>query len=245
MLTVCDAIHGRRSIRAFDPQQPVSIATVNEILALGARAPNGSNIQPWAVSVLIGDALTAFRQELERVTRAGEPDVRDYSYYMSDWREPYLGRRRATGWGLYGLLGISKGDRDGSLEQMVRNYRFFDAPVGLIVSMERDMGRGAWLDMGCFIQTVLLAARGHGMEACPLASFCNYPNRIRHLLGLPYSSVIVTGIAIGFPLEGAAVNTYQTPREPVSTFATVYDRLPNDSTIELDVTRPVAPGRAA
>lgn len=241
MLSVADAISGRQSIRAFDPDQAVSMTTVREVLELAARAPNGSNIQPWKVAVLTGDALAQFSGALETATRHEAPDTRDYAYYMSDWREPYLSRRRATGWGLYSLLGIAKGDRQGSLEQMVRNYRFFDAPVGLIVWMDDDMGQGAWLDMGCFIQTLLLAARGKGLEACPLASFCNHPNRIRTLLDLPPSALIVTGIALGFPLAGAQVNGYRTPREPVATFTTHLDEaLPGSLDQAL---RPAARGR--
>ena len=226
MLSVADAIAGRQNIRAFDPERAVSQDAVERILQLAARAPNGSNIQPWKVDVLTGSALADFSAAIGDACRSGVSEPRDYAYYMSDWRQPYLDRRRATGWGLYGLLGIKKGDRAGSTEQMVRNYSFFDAPVGMILWMDRDMGEGAWIDMGCFVQTMLLAARGEGLEACPLASFANYPARIRDLLGLPETALVLTGIAIGYPKAGAAVNTYRTPREPISRFTKFHRTLP-------------------
>ena len=226
MLSVLEAIEGRQSVRAFLPDRPVDRSTVARILAAGARAPNGSNIQPWRVAVLFGDALAAFSSDIKSAYLADFSDIRDYQYYMSEWREPYLARRRQTGWGLYSHLGIEKGDRMATRMQQARNYEFFGAPVGLIITMDRDMGQGAWLDLGAFIQTLLLAARGEGLEACPIAAFCNYPNRIRTLLDLDPSSVVVTGMAIGYPDKQAGINSYRTPRLPPERFAVFLDSLP-------------------
>ncbi|MGF1650835.1 MAG: nitroreductase [Hyphomicrobiaceae bacterium] len=226
MLSVLEAIHGRQSVRAFLKDRSVDQETVLRILDAGARAPNGSNIQPWRVHVLTGAARDAFCAELEQAFLAGETDERDYAYYMNAWREPYLQRRRETGWGLYAQVGIRKGDYEATMRQQAANYRFFDAPVGLMITMDRDMGQGAWLDMGAFIQTVLLAARGEGLEACAQAIFCNYPNKIRALLDLPPSDLIVTGLAIGHPDRAAAINRYRTPRRPAHAFATFHSELP-------------------
>lgn len=232
MLSVRAAIHGRRSVRAFDPQRDVPIETVRRILQSASRAPNGSNIQPWSVHVLKGPARDAFCQDIRSAFLAGVADERDYAYYMATWREPYLSRRRATGWGLYTQIGVGKGDRDGTRAHQARNYDFFDAPVGLILTTPRDMGTGAWLDLGAFIQTLLLAARGEGLETCAIASFCNYPNRIRGLLGLPHDEVIVTGIAIGHANEAAAINGFQPERLPVDEFAVFHERLPMQEAAE-------------
>ena len=232
MLNVIDAIHGRQSIRAFERDRPVTRAQIERILESGARAPNGSNIQPWHVHVLMGEARDTFAEEITAAFEAEATDERDYAYYMSKWRDPYLTRRRQTGWGLYQTVGIQNGDRRGTKAQQGRNYCFFDAPVGLMVTMDADMGQGAWLDMGAFIQTILLAARGEGLEACPQAAFCNYPNRIRALLGLPDTELLVTGIAIGYPTPDAVVNTFRTPRNPVSEFATFRDTLAPQAAIE-------------
>lgn len=226
MTSILEAIHGRQSIRAFLRDKPVSNEKLTRILEAGARAPNGSNIQPWRVHALTGAALATFTDALAARSLGGDIGPRDYAYYMDAWRDPYLGRRRATGWGLYGHLGIAKGDKPAMAEQQSRNYRFFDAPVGLIISMDRDMGQGAWLDIGAFIQTILLAARGEGLEACPIAAFCNYPNEIRDLLQLETNPLIMTGLAIGYPDPTQIVNTYRTPRQPVSAFTTFLDTLP-------------------
>ncbi|MEL6290672.1 MAG: nitroreductase [Pseudomonadota bacterium] len=226
MLSVGEAIMGRQSIRAFDSSKIVDFETIDLVLAQGSRAPNGSNIQPWHVHVLTGAGLRDFSGEIERAHQHDATEVRDYAYYMEAWRDPYLGRRRSTGWGLYGRLGIQKSDKAAMKAQQGRNYRFFDAPVGLIVTMDRDMGQGAWLDMGAFVQTILLAARGAGLEACPIAAFCNFPGRIRSLLNLPHDALIVTGIALGYPCTDAVVNQFRTPRRSVPEFTTYHDTLP-------------------
>ncbi|MEL7302735.1 MAG: nitroreductase [Pseudomonadota bacterium] len=231
MIDVIEAIHGRQSVRAFDRDQPVTRAQIERILEAGARAPNGSNLQPWHVYVLMGDARDTFADDITDAYMSDAEDARDYAYYMSEWRDPYLTRRRQTGWGLYQTVGIQKGDFEATKAQQGRNYRFFDAPVGLMITMDADMGQGAWLDMGAFIQTILLAARGEGLEACPQAAFCNYPNRIRALLGIAPTETLVTGLAIGYPDRKAVVNTFRTPRRPVSEFATFLDTLAPQATV--------------
>ncbi|MEO1265630.1 MAG: nitroreductase, partial [Pseudomonadota bacterium] len=165
-------------------------------------------------------ARDKFCEEITKAYLSGATEEREFAYYMDTWREPYLTRRRQTGWGLYSTVGIQKGDREGTQRQQARNYQFFDAPVGLMITMDTDMGQGAWLDLGAFIQTLLLAARGEGLEACPQAAFCNYPHRIREMLGISPNETLVTGMAIGHPLAEAKVNTYRTPRRPVAEYTT-------------------------
>ncbi|PWS38880.1 nitroreductase [Falsiroseomonas bella] len=218
-MDVIEAMTGRRSIRGFLPD-PVPRATVEAILAAASRAPSGSNIQPWHVRVTTGAEKARLSDALRAAHAAGEPAAREYHYYPRQWREPYLARRRATGWGLYGLLGIGRGDHAATKAQHARNYDFFGAPVGLFFSMDRDMELGSWLDCGMFIQNVMLAARGHGLETCAQAAFCDYHWIVRRELGLPEDRILVCGMSLGRPDPDEPANRLLTAREPLSAFVT-------------------------
>lgn len=217
---VGQAIATRHSVRGFKPD-PVPRTTVEAILALAARAPSGSNIQPWHVYVCAGvkrDAvvnatLHAFDTEPDQHT---EP----YRYYPREWREPYIGRRRATGWGLYGTLGIEKGDKAAMRAQARKNYAFFGAPVGLFFAMDTDMELGSWLDCGMFIQTVMIAARGFGLDTCPQQAWAHYHTVVAPIVGIPDSQILMCGMALGWADPDHPANTFWTPREPVSNFCT-------------------------
>lgn len=223
-MDVDEAITTRRSIRAFKPD-PVSRATIEHILAVAARAPSGSNTQPWKVYVVAGEAKARLSRAILKARRDDPPGTHraEYHYYLRNWREPYLARRRATGWGLYGLVGIKRGDLAAGKRQLERNFVFFDAPVGLIVTLERDLERGSWMDLGGFIQNVLLAARGQNLHSCAQAAFMDYHAVIRRELGVPEAEIVVCGISIGIEDADKPENRLRTPREPVSRFTTFFD----------------------
>jgi len=223
MMSVEEAIVGRQSIREFIADKPVARETIEKILAIAARAPSGSNIQPWKVWVTTGRMRAAITEACHARHMAGDQGEREYNYYPVEWREPYLGRRRETGWGLYGLLGIGKGDREAMKLQHGRNFLLFDAPVGLFFTIERDMELGSWLDTGMFIQSVMLAARGEGLETCPQAAFCNYHDTVTGLLGVPPEQQLICGMSLGYAVPGSKVNTFRTPRIPVESFTTFLD----------------------
>jgi nitroreductase len=222
MMSVEDAITGRRSIRAFLDKK-VPRETIEKILGIASRAPSGSNIQPWKVHVLQG----ARKEELSRALLAlhdeGAKAQREYNYYPESWREPYLARRRACGFGLYKTLGIARGDTAAMQEQHGRNYTFFGAPVGLIFSIDRDMEKGSWLDMGMFIQSVMLAARGEGLETCPQAAFASFPGVVQAVADIPAQEMVVCGMALGYADPAAVVNGFVTERLGVSEFVTFVD----------------------
>lgn len=220
MMSVEDAIIGRQSTREFIPDKPVPHATIEKILKIAGRAPSGSNIQPWKVWVVTGEARDAIAKACHDRHEAGDEDSREYNYYPVKWREPYIGRRRETGWGLYGLLGIEKDDKDKMKHQHGRNYLFFDAPVGIFFTIDRDMELGSWLDTGMFIQSVMLAARAEGLETCPQAAFCNFHHTVMELLGAPDDQMLVCGMSLGYPVPGSHVNTFRTSRIDVNEFTT-------------------------
>jgi nitroreductase len=219
MLSVADAITGRQSIRAYR-ETPVPRDVLDRILSIASRAPSGSNIQPWRVWVLQGAAKERLTAALIALFEAGQTEPREYEYYPVTWREPYLARRRACGFGLYKTLGIAREDKARMQAQTGRNYAFFGAPVGLIFSIDADMEKGSWLDYGMFIQSVMLAARGEGLETCPQAAFASFPQTVHREVGIPADQVVVCGMALGYPDPSDVVNTFRTEREPLARFVT-------------------------
>ena len=221
LLTADEAIATRRSVRAFLPT-PVDRATVEELLALASRAPSGTNIQPWKVRVVAGETRDRLcRAILDALDRDGaEAHRREWNYYPVNWREPFLARRRKIGWDLYGLLGIKKGDFEGTERQRRRNFEFFGAPVGLIFTLDEDLEIGSWLDLGIFIGTLMVAARGRGLDTCPQAALANMHPVLRQELHIPQSEVIICGMALGYADDSKPENKLVTERAPASEFAT-------------------------
>ncbi len=216
-LTVEDAIRGRQSIRAFETT-PVPRDIVQRILETAARAPSGSNIQPWRVWVVDGAPRDALCAEILHAYDTSGEATREYNYYPVTWREPYQARRRACGWGLYATLGLTREDKAGMHAQRRQNFDFFGAPTGLVFSIDRDLEMGSWLDCGMFIQTVMIAARQFGLETCPQAAFANFHEIIRRRLAIPQQQMVICGMALGYPDTSAKVNTFRTEREPVENF---------------------------
>lgn len=213
------AITSRRSIRAFLPT-PVPRATVERLLDVAARAPSGTNMQPWRAHAMAGEKLRSFCDTVEAAFLADVTDERDYRYYPEPFFEPYLSRRREVGWALYSLLGIGRADTDKMRRQRAWNLRFFGAPVGVIFTIDRRLEIGSWLDYGMFLQNIMVAARGLGLDTCPQAAFANCPNTVRAALGLPFQDVVVCGMAIGYADPAAPENTLRTPRVPAREFTT-------------------------
>lgn len=210
------AIVTRRSVRAF-LDRPVPRETVEDILRVAARAPSGTNMQPWKVYVATGERLA-------RVCEAalGQHDAlkfdQDYKYYPDDFFEPYRTRRKTVGVGLYSLLGIAKGDHPAMHRQHGRNFRFFDAPVGMIFTIDRRLEIGSWLDYGMFLQNVMVAARGRGLDTCPQAAFAGVHASLRPVLGIPDGEVVVCGMALGHADPAARENTLETDRAALDEF---------------------------
>ena len=224
MNPVDQAITSRMSVRAFLPEA-VPRETLMHVLDVASRAPSGVNTQPWKVYVLQGatrDALVSKVCAAHDAVRA-DPSLaahyqEAYAYYPEKWVSPYIERRRENGWGLYGLLGIGKGDKDKMHAQHQRNYRFFDAPVGLMFTIDRVLGRGSLLDYGMFLQSIMVAARGHELHTCPQAAWNGFAKIILPHIGAGEDEMLVCGMALGYADPSALVNSFHTPREPASQF---------------------------
>jgi nitroreductase len=213
-----DAITSRRSIRRF-LDIPVPAETVEAILNIAARAPSGTNMQPWRGTVLAGAAKLRLIDAVQAAFDAQEPGhVQEVQYYPDTFFEPYLSRRRTVGWGLYGLLDISKGDAAKMRAQHRRNFQFFDAPVGMIFTIDRRLATGSWLDYGMFLQNVMTAARARGLDTCAQAAWSHYHKAIRSVLGLAEEDVVVSGMALGYADPDAPENQLATERAPARDF---------------------------
>jgi nitroreductase len=217
------AARTRRSIRAYKAE-PVPIEIVREIVALGRHAPSGSNIQPWRVHVLTGATLKRVGTAIQQAFLSDEPGhKRDYDYYTDPIVDPYLARRRQCGWGLYGTLGIGRGDREKSKAYRATNYNFFGAPVGLVFTIDRKLEQGSWLDYGMFLQTIMLAARAKGLHTCAEAAIASYPDIVRRELDITHDWIVICGMAMGYADPDAVINTFQPPRIELQEYAVFLD----------------------
>jgi nitroreductase len=220
-MDVREAVASRYSCRAFLPT-PVAQTIVRDILDAAARAPSGGNLQAWRVDAVAGAPLEALKALL-RPRLAGElprGEGAEYQIYPSPLQEPYRTRRFAVGELLYQAIGVARADRPARLAQYARNFAFFDAPVGLFFSLDRAMGPPQWSDLGGYVQTVMLLARGHGLHTCAQEAWTHWHKTVPAFLELPSDHILFCGMALGYADEDAPINRWRSPREPVEAFAT-------------------------
>ncbi len=219
-LDVRSAVVERKSVRGFKPD-PVPLALVMRILDEAARAPSGTNTQPWRVHIAIGAARERLSREVTAVAET-EPQSHEYQYSPDLLPEPWLSRRRKVGFDLYGLAGIARNDLEGRKRQSLANYTFFGAPVGLFFTMDRRFLYGSWLDLGMVMQNVMILARGYDLETCPQAAWVYYGPTVHRVLDIPDDEILVSGMALGVPDWSVVVNSLVTERVPAHDFATVH-----------------------
>jgi nitroreductase len=220
--TVETAINSRRSVRAF-LERPVRREAIEHILNLGKRAPSGGNMQPWKVHIVTGNVKAELEADLVQTIEEGIDPKPEYNYYPTRWQEPFLSRRRLIGEQLYQLLGIGRRDVEARRQHYMQNFTFFGAPVGMIFCVDRNLSSGSWMDVGMFMQTIMLAARSVGMHTCPQASFTSYHQVVRKHLKIPDNDILLCGMALGYEDQAKPENHLQSPRVPLDEFAMFYD----------------------
>ncbi len=214
------AIETRRSVRSYSKKK-VSKKVIKDILRLASLAPSGSNTQPWRVHIITGKKLEEITKKSKKEFLSNNSSLRlERLNYMQKYREPYLSRRRKVGWDLYGILGIKKGDYKKTINYHSLNYEFFGAPVGMIFSIERDLGWMSWLDYGMFIQNICLAARSHGLDTCPQAAWGLVYKKINKLLNLDKNFTVHCGLALGYKNDKDKINSLTTERADINKFTT-------------------------
>lgn len=226
---VDQVINSRHSVRAFKTT-PIETQTIKDILTVSSRAPSGNNIQPWKVYVVTGQKREAL---IEKVCTAqteifANPQKSDlyqesFKYYPIKWTSPFIERRRENGWGLYGLLGIQKGEQDKMQQQLLRNYQLFDAPVGLFFTANTILETGSKMDIAMMIQNVMIAAKARGIDSCPQAAWNPFHQVVAEVLDIPDDEELVCAVALGYADQTQVVNQLHTPRVPAEEFAIFYD----------------------
>ncbi|WP_213073151.1 MULTISPECIES: nitroreductase [Acinetobacter] len=226
---VDQVINSRHSVRAFKTT-PIETQTIKDILTVSSRAPSGNNIQPWKVYVVTGQKREAL---IEKVCTAqteifANPQKADlyqesFKYYPIKWTSPFIERRRENGWGLYGLLGIQKGEQDKMQQQLLRNYQLFDAPVGLFFTANTILEIGSKMDIAMMIQNVMITAKARGIDSCPQAAWNPFHQVVAEVLDIPDDEELVCAVALGYADQTQVVNQLHTPRVPAEEFAIFYD----------------------
>lgn len=207
----------RRSVRAFT-DAPVDRTTLERICTAARRAPSGANLQPGAFHMISGGALASLTAALIEAHAEGEPPATEYSYFP-EHMAPYLkARQRAAGYALYSALGIARRDVAGRRAQFARNYTFFGAPVGVVVTIDRDMGKGCFMDLGMAMMAFLLAVEAEGLAATGIGALANYGPTVHRMLKLPDDQMVVCGIAVGHADPDHPANSVRTERASLDEF---------------------------
>jgi nitroreductase len=217
-MTATEAVTGRRSVRRF-VSSPVEPSVVRTILKDAARAPSGTNTQPWQVYCVTDSAKARLSAAVLDAAQAGRTSL-EYPYSPTPLPEPFLTRRRRVGYELYRLYGIDREDYARRKQAMLRNFEFFGAPVGLFFAMDRRLLHGSWIDCGMFMQNVMILAREHGLETCPQQAWCEFGAVVHEQLGIPDSQVLISGMALGYGDPTAPENTLVSERADLEEFVT-------------------------
>ncbi|MBJ3761325.1 nitroreductase [Maribius pontilimi] len=208
----------RRSVRGY-LDRPVARTDVEAILTAARTAPSGANLQPGTFHAMTGAPLDELRQTLARALDEGRAQVSEYDWFPADMTPDLKAKQRAAGFALYDALGIAKRNLTGRRAQFARNYRFFDAPVGIVVTIRRDMGKGAFMDLGMALMALMLAAEARGLASSGIGALANYADLVADALGLPDDEMVVCGVALGHADPDAPENAVRTERDPLDAFA--------------------------
>ncbi|WP_233882066.1 nitroreductase [Paraburkholderia flagellata] len=217
-MKVSEAVTSRKSVRQFLPD-PVDPAVIRRVLDTAARAPSGGNLQPWHVHVVGGESLAKLKSIMaDRIAQAPAGEQMEYDVYPRDLGSPYRERRYQVGEDLYRSIDVAREDRPGRLRQFARNYAFFDAPLALFCSVDRQMGPPQWADLGMFLQTVMLLLREAGLHSCAQECWARYAQSVGEFLALPRERMVFCGMAIGHEDTRAPINQWRSARVPLGEF---------------------------
>lgn len=219
-MNVTDALGTRISVRAF-LDSPVETDLVRDILSRACRSPSGGNLQPWKVYVVSGASLSRLKDMIAaKMKDAPRGEGTEYDIYPPALGEPYLSRRFRNGEQLYETLGIPREDKPARRAQFARNFRFFDAPAALFFSIDRQMGIGQWVDLGMFVQSIMLLAVERGLGTCAQEAWATWYKSVGEFISIPENEMLFAGMALGYPDPDAPVNTLRTERADLSEIAT-------------------------
>lgn len=218
-MNVTDAVAYRRSVRGF-LDKPVDIALVTDIVARAARAATGGNLQPWHIDLVHGDAMARLKAIMAEKIAARQSEAPEYNIYPPALTNPYEARRFEVGEMLYGAIGIEREDRKGRAIWFSRNFQFFGAPVGLFLTLDRQMGPPQWGDAGMILQNIMLLLCEAGLDSCAQECWAVYPQTIGAFLGTPANRILWTGMSIGYKDPDDPANQLMPTRAPTNEWLT-------------------------
>jgi nitroreductase len=219
-MDVSEAVLLRKSIRGF-LNTPVPNSVLRQLLKKAARAPSGGNLQPWKIFVINGTSMNKF---LAHQASWNKSDSGAYDIYPPKLKEPYRTSRYEMGEEMYALLNIPRDDKDKRIEQVMKNFEFFGAPVGLFCYIDKDMGSPQWSDLGMFLQTFMLLAQESGLGTCAQEAWSMKQNSVTSFLKASSEDILFCGMALGYIDTDNPVNNLKTSRRPLNQWAYFVDK---------------------
>tara|TARA_B100000963_G_C22462090_1_gene596138 strand:+ start:109 stop:771 length:663 start_codon:yes stop_codon:yes gene_type:complete len=217
-MNITDAIKGRQSIRSFKNKK-VSKEIIEKILNISKFAPSGGNTQPWKIYVLGEEHMKKLEVSVISNLDNGVSESPNFNIYPQPMSDHLKERVKQCGKLMYGALEIGKEDLEGRLNQLKQNFSFFGAPVGMLVTVEKEVDLNGWGHVGHFIQNICLSSMEFGLGTCLQESWSMYPNTVQRIVQFKESEILWCGIALGYPDEEHPINSYRTPREDINIFA--------------------------
>jgi nitroreductase len=214
-MNISEAVLSRKSIRAFN-QEAIPNTLITNLLEKASRAPSGGNLQPWKIFVLNEDSMKQF---LEFQNNWDAPETPAYEIYPPKLKEPYRTSRFSLGEQMYALLKIGREDKEGRINQVMKNFNFFGAPAALFCFIDREIGPPQWSDLGMFLQTFMLLAREAGLDTCAQEAWSMKQDSVSSFVKASKTDMLFCGMAIGYKDNDAPINKLNSVRRPVKDWA--------------------------
>jgi nitroreductase len=214
-MNVSDAVTARKSVRAFLPK-PVENSLIQDLLQKSSRSASGGNLQPWKIFVINQKSMTDF---LEFQSNWDSPESPIYDIYPPKLKEPYRTSRYELGEQMYSLLGIERDDKEGRINQVMKNFTFFNAPAALFCFVDRQMGPPQWSDLGMFLQTFMLLAKEAGLDTCAQEAWSIKHESVSSFVNASIDEMLFCGMSIGYQDHEAPINQLDSTRRPIEDWA--------------------------
>jgi nitroreductase len=215
-MKVSEAVSSRSSVRSFTGQK-VDTKLISQLLQKSSRSASGGNLQPWRIFVLNNESMENFLTFQDDWLL---PETPSYEIYPQKLKEPYRTSRYQLGEQMYEAIGISRDDKQGRLDQVMKNFSFFGAPAALFCFVDKQMGPPQWSDLGMFLQTFMLLAQEVGLDTCAQEAWSMKHDSVSKFVGASDSEILFCGLAMGYKDKDAKVNQFRSERRPISEWAT-------------------------
>ncbi len=219
--SVSDALDTRITCRQF-LDTPVPEDVLNALLTKALRSPSGGNLQPWKIHVMTGETLANFKKDAVEITLAGKTEEPTHPAYPQPLWEPQRSWRFKLGEDMYEKLEIPRENKMGRLVWFAQNAKFFEAPVGIIITGDKRLGAPQHMDIGIYIQSLMLLAREAGLHTAPQGWWRNWTSVCHKYLDIPETDEVMVGMAIGFGDASAKVNNLYADRAALDEVTTFY-----------------------